>query len=106
MLQAKTLDLDRLKRTRKALGTDTLALVLEHLPDSIPKALIGRIDAHHLKAATESPAWTRSHVVALATGAAKPEPKPQLTKTKTTSAGKKSQSPPDDLIAENFWPRQ
>ncbi len=102
-LKVKTFDLDRLKRTCTVLGTDTLALVLEHFPDTVPKALVGRIDPHHPNAATENAAWTRSHVVALATGAVKPEPKPQLTKTNAVSKAKKKPKPQDDVIAESFW---
>jgi len=102
-LEAKTFDLDRLKRTCNVLGSDTLALVLQHFPDTVPKALIDRIDPHHPNAATENPAWTRSHVVALATGVARPEPKPQLTKTKTASKAKKKRKPQDDLTEKIFW---
>jgi len=104
-LKAKTFDLDRLQHACKALGTDTLALVLEHLPDAIPKALVGRIDPHQSKTDSSSAAWIRSHVIALATGAMKPEPKPQApTKTKRGSAkGEKKAKPQDDFVVENFW---
>src|SRR5262245_38526245 len=73
-LKAKTFDLDRLKRTCGALGADTLALVLQHFPDTVPKTLIGRIDPHHPKVASDNANWMRSHIVALASGVAKPEP--------------------------------
>jgi hypothetical protein len=102
--KAKTFDLNRLKRAGKALGADNLALVLEHLPDSIPKALLRRIDPYHPKASSGSAAWMRSHVAALAGGTALPEPKPQApAKTKTDSKIKKKPTQEDDIIGDNFW---
>jgi hypothetical protein len=102
-LKAKTFDLDRLKRTCSAIGADTLALVLQHFPDAVPKTLIGRIDPHHAKARTDNANWMRSHIVALASGAAKPEPKPQVTETKTPSKGKKKPKSEEEILANSFW---
>jgi hypothetical protein len=104
-LKAKTFDLDRLKGAQKAVGPDTLALVLEHLPDSIPKALVARIDPHHPKAGDGSAPWMRSHVVALAKGETRPTPKPQAsTKTKADAGrGKKRPKPEDDFVVQDFW---
>lgn len=72
--KAKTFDLDRLKRACRILGADTLSLALDHFPDTLPKALIRRIDPHRPHDAGGG-AWMRSHIVALASGAAKPEAK-------------------------------
>jgi hypothetical protein len=88
-IKAKTFDLDRLKKTCSALGSDTLALVLQHFPDTVPKMLISRIDPHHAKAGTDNVNWMRSHIVALANGAAKPEPKPQVSTPKAPLKGRK-----------------
>jgi hypothetical protein len=101
--KAKTFDLNRLRRACKVLGTDNLVLLLEHLPDSIPKALVRRIDPHHPKASSGSAAWMRSHVAVLAEGAAMPEPKPQA-KAKTASPKiKKKPKPEEDFPGDNFW---
>jgi hypothetical protein len=103
-LKAKTFDLDRLKQAHKALGADTLALILEHLPDSVPSTLVARIDPHHPKSADGSAPWKRSHVVALASGSAKPEPKSLASvKTKAGSRSKNKQQPQDNFVVEGFW---
>jgi hypothetical protein len=102
--KAKAFDLDRLKRTYKALGPDTLSLVLEHLPDTLPKALVSRMDPYYPHA-TDGAASKRSHLVALASGAAKPEAKPeQPVKKKAASVNDKIEpKSKDDSIAESFW---
>ncbi len=103
VLKTKTLDLDRLKRTSRALGSDALALVSEQVPDTVPKALIARLDPHHPKMAIDNSKWMRPHIVALASGAAKPEPKPQVSETKSSSKSKKKQKSEEDILAESFW---
>jgi hypothetical protein len=102
-LKAETFDLERLKRTRKTLGADVLALALEHLPDNIPKSLIARIDPHHRKHATGSAAWARSHVIALAGGAAAPEHKRGEPVKNGASPARKKPRPEQDLNGEGFW---
>jgi hypothetical protein len=100
--QAGTFDLIRLKRVCKALGGETLALVLEHVPDEVPQTLIERIDPHHPQTEAGDAAWARVHVVALASGEAKPEAKPKAATNKAgTSKAKKK--PKDELVIENFW---
>jgi len=69
--QAKTFDLDRLKRACRALGEETIALVLEHLPDNVPETLIERIDPPHPRNAGNRGHFARARVVALATGETK-----------------------------------
>jgi hypothetical protein len=101
--KAKTFDLDRLKRACEALGTKMLALVLEHLPDKIPEALVDRIDPHHPRAADGSGPWAREHVMSLASGKAKPEPKPLTRKKAGSAKGKKKPKPEDDFVVEGFW---
>jgi hypothetical protein len=86
-LKSKALDLERLRQTYKALGADAFTLVLEHLADTIPKALVRRIDPHHAQTPAGSAAWTRSHLVALASGTAKKRKKPKASED----------------IAESFW---
>jgi hypothetical protein len=103
-LKAKTFDLDRLQLISGALGSDALALVLEQVSDTVPKALIVRLDPHHPKIAIDNAKWMRPHIVALASGAVKPEPKPQVSEAKTSSKSKKKQKSEEDIIAENFWP--
>jgi hypothetical protein len=102
-LKTKTFGLDRLKQTCSALGADTLALVLQHFPDTVPKMLVSKIDPHHAKAGTDNVNWMRSHIIALASGAAKPEPKPQANPTKTPSKGKKKPKSEEDILANSFW---
>ena len=112
-LKARTFDLHRLKRTRKALGADTLALVLKHLSDTVPKSLIDRIDPHHPKKTTGRAGWARSHVMALASGAVTPEQGlPGPIKRKARSAKKRNKRrnrsrkkprPQEDLIGQGFW---
>jgi hypothetical protein len=102
-LKAKTFDLDCLKRTRGALGVDTLALVLQHFPDTVPKALMARIDPHHPKAGTDNANWIRSHILALASGVVNPEPKPPMTSTKMPSKRKKKPKSEENTLAESFW---
>jgi len=103
--QAETFGLDRLKRVCKALGSDALILVLEHVADAVPEALIARIDPHHPKAEAGDAAWARSHVMALAKGELKPLPKPQTTKGKAGSGkGKRKPKSEDDFVLEkDFW---
>ncbi|MBV9563330.1 MAG: hypothetical protein JOY90_23225 [Bradyrhizobium sp.] len=102
-LKTQALDLERLTRIYKALGADTFALALEHLADAIPRALVRRIDPHHAQAPADSAAWTRSHLIALASGAAKPEPRPhKAEKTASVKKRKKPKASGDD-IAEGFW---
>jgi hypothetical protein len=102
-LKAETFDLDRLKRTRKALGADVLVLALEHLPDNVSKSLIARIDPHHRKHATGSAAWARSHIMALAGGVAAPEPKRGATMKNGARPARKRPRPEQGFIGENFW---
>jgi len=102
--RAKTFDLDGLKRACNALGDETIALVLEHLPDKVPETLIERIDPHHPRDAANRGHFARAHVVALATGEAKPELKPQAqAKTKSGSAKGKKLKAEDNFVGENFW---
>jgi hypothetical protein len=123
-LKARTCDLDRLKRTRKALGADTLALILKALPAAVPRSLAARIDPDRRKHAAGSAARTRSrvisHVMALAGGAATPakaRPGPGKTQARSANAGTKRGSKgsnasaskggkaprPEDRIAKGFW---
>jgi hypothetical protein len=111
--RARTFDLDRLRRTRKALGADLLARILEHVPDAVLRSLIGRIDPHHPMSATGGAGWARSHVMALASGAATPRQEQAVpTKTpitrkassaKSRSKRKEKPRPEGDLAAEGFW---
>lgn len=101
-LKAKMFDLDCLKQTCSALGIETLTLVLQHFPDSVPKTLVSKIDPHHAKVATDNVNWMRSHIVALASGEATPEPKP-ASETKKPSKGKKKPKSEQDILAESFW---
>jgi hypothetical protein len=102
-LKSKALDLERLKRIYQALGADAFTLVLEHLADAIPKALVRRIDPHHAQTPAGAAAETRSHLIALASGTTKPEPRPQAKAgTKTDKKAKKPKASVDD-IAEGFW---
>ena len=102
--KAKTFDLDRLKRAYKVLGADTLSLALDHFPDTLPKAIIRRIDPHHPHAAGGAAA-IRSRVVALASGAAKPEAKPEKPAKRKEGSTKVKYKPKrkGDTIAESFW---
>lgn len=102
-LKAQAFDLDRLQRTCGALGSDMLALVLEQVSDAVPKMLIARIDPHHPKMPTDNVKWMRPHIMALACGAAKPEPKPQLSGAKPRGKGKKPAKSEEDILAESFW---
>jgi hypothetical protein len=102
--QAKTFDLDRLKRACEALGEETIALVLEHLPDKVPETLIERIDPHHPRDAGNRGHFARARVVALATGETKPDPRPQAqAKAKTGSAKGRKPKLEDSFVVENFW---
>jgi hypothetical protein len=102
-LKSKALDLERLRQTYKALGADGFTLILEHLADTIPKALVRRIDPHHAQTPAGSAAWTRSHLVALASGTANPEPRPQKAEGKTEAAKKRKRPKASEDIAEGFW---
>jgi hypothetical protein len=98
--KAKTFDLDRLKRVYKVLGADTLSLALDHFPDSLPKMLIRRIAPHHPHAAG-GVSLMRSRILALASGEAQPEAKPEKTAKKKPGAVKSK--PNEGSIAEGFW---
>ena len=120
-LKARTFDLARLKRTRKAVGAKMLAAILKELPATVAKALAAQIDPHRPSYATGSAPRARSHVMALARGAATPAPERQGASkrkarsakstskrtSKSTRTGRsrstKNQVPGEDLIAKGFW---
>jgi hypothetical protein len=102
--KAKTFDLDRLKRAYKVLGADTLSLALDHFPDTLPRALIRRIDPNHPHAA-EGAALMCSRIVSLASGAVKPEAKAEKPAKKRAGSAKGKSRPKteEDSITEGFW---
>jgi hypothetical protein len=86
-LRARTFDLAQLRQTRKAVGAKVLAAIIKELPAAVPKALAARIDPHRPSYATGSAGRARSHVMALASGAATPAPeRPRANKRKASSA--------------------
>jgi hypothetical protein len=46
--------------------------------------------------------WMRSHIVALASSAVNPEPKPQVSAPKTPPKGKKKPKSEEDILANSF----
>jgi len=124
-LKARTFDLARLKRTRKALSAELMAAILKALPATLLKALAARIDPHRPKHTTGRASRTRSHLMALASGAATPAPEegaarkptPRSATTTTKGAKESTTSRPgkrkarsaktptmkQHLVAKSFW---
>jgi hypothetical protein len=87
-IRAKNATLKSIQEIRQAVGAETLNLVLDGLPATQIKALVGKLDKHHPDLKTSADQWRREHLGALLSGsvepAAKPasRPKPQPSKKK------------------------
>jgi hypothetical protein len=71
-LKRKQLDLPGLRALRKALGAETLALILDALGESDISAVLAKCDKHNAETKTANDGWRRSHLNALAAGETEP----------------------------------
>jgi len=76
-LKSRSLSPQRLGALFRALGEDTLALILEGLPARDLKSIVKALDPHNpgLKTKVVDEVWARRHTLNLASGSAQPAPK-------------------------------
>ena len=100
-LKCKTLTLQGLSNIQNALGEQPLRLILEYVPNSTLKALVKKFDTNHPELKTGDGTWFRRHLVALASGHAKP-----LAKVEKATGAKKvaSAKTKSKTTAEASWP--
>ena len=65
-LKAKNADLTALREISRALGRGLFPLLIDAMTDAEVKAVLGKVDKYHPDLKTETPAWRRSHLRALA----------------------------------------
>ncbi len=96
-LKAKSVDLDRLRDIREALGEDQFGLLVEGLKDTEVKSIVTRLDKHHPDLKTSSTAWRRAHLNSLASGSSSPHAPPAKVKK---ALAKKAKAEPARLTSD------
>ena len=101
-LKAKNADLTALREISRALGRGLFPLLIDAMTDAEVKAVLGKVDKYHPDLKTETPAWRRSHLRALADGRIEATEKPKKpVKAKAPSKRKKAQPKYLDLQSMN-----
>lgn len=87
--------LSELQALRRALGEETLGLVIDGMKDTEVKTMTSRLDKYHPELKASNASWRRKHLLTLASGAVDPSPKPvAVKKPKAAAKPKKKQADP------------
>lgn len=114
-LKAATLTLEILKVITSAIGFDSLELILDMMPDSEIKSLLGKMDKFNTEAKTSTPRMQRKQILDLAKGQAspisepvtvKPAKTPRQPKTAGASPQQKSKKDSPEAKSRNSAKRQ
>jgi hypothetical protein len=98
-IKSKASDLTNLRAVQRALGRETVCLILDGVPDSQIKTLLTRLDKNHPELKESDSQWRRRQLIALLDGSAEPTLK-QAGSGKPRKAKKKpaeQQRPPELL---------
>src|SRR5262245_31147760 len=91
-LKAKNADLATLREVARALGRSLFPLIIDAMTDPEVKSVLGKVDKYHPELKTETPAWRRNHLRALADSKLEQTEKPKKpVKAKAPSRRKKAE---------------
>jgi hypothetical protein len=93
LLAGKAIDLRKTRETLLALGAGDFALIVDGLPDAKVKTLVTKLDKYNPGIKTESAAWRRQLLAALANGSVEPTEKAPTTKKASSKTSKPNKSP-------------
>jgi len=96
-IKAPATDLSELQALRRALGEETLGLVIDGMRDGEVKTMTTRLDKHNPELKAANAGWRRRHLLALANGAVDPSAKTMAAK-KPKAAAKPKKKAPDPLF--------
>jgi hypothetical protein len=89
LIKDKKTDLARLREIRKALGAESLNLIVDSMADAQIKTVVAKLDKHNVQFKTADAPSLRLHFLALADASVDP-----AEKQKSSSSGEKPGKPP------------
>lgn len=81
-ITAKTAGLESLREVGKAIGAETLTLILDGMKDAQIRSLVSKLDKHHPNLKGSNAEWQLNQLRELAKGSIEPTPKPVPVKAK------------------------
>ncbi len=100
-IKSKASGLSELRALHRALGEQTLDLIIDGMKDVEVKTMTARLDKQHPELKTSNATWRRRHLMALASGMIEPSPKVVAVKKAKAAGSAKKKEPGPLFLADD-----